>query len=364
MGGHALYAGGPGIGVLRSLGIEPAGSQPPLDKYKMRYQGELHMMPSSPTTVARTSIFGLRAKAQFSKLLLGVARLDPSKFADVSFSQWLADHDLRPEVEAVVKALARTGSYTADMDHLSADAAITQLQSSAAHGVLYLDGGFQQLIDGLAAKVEVRTGAAVERLEPAGGRVEVVAGEQRFVAGSVVLAAGSPAAVASLLPGDPGWGDLGEPLTAACLDIGTRKVPTPGWIIDVDEPLFVTTQSPPAKQAPAGGAVVEVLRYDSRNADTDRPDLEAALRRGGVADEDIVVRRFLAHMVVTATAPRPWLGGIGGRPAVDATGVPNVFIAGDWVGPQGVLADASLVSGQEAARRALHAVEHSATMVA
>jgi hypothetical protein len=107
-----------------------------------------------------------------------------------------------------------------------------------------------------------------------------------------------------------------------------------------------------------------VLRYGARKAAEDRPQLEAHLRAAGVADDDIRVSRFLASMVVAGTSPRPSLGGMAGRPAVTATGLANVYLAGDWVGPEGLLADGSLASGQAAGRLALRSLEQSATMVA
>ena len=38
------------------------------------------------------------------------------------------------------------------------------------------------------------------------------------------------------------------------------------------------------------------------------------------------------------------------RPDVDALRMPRVMIAGDWVGPQAMLADAAVASGLRAAR--------------
>jgi phytoene dehydrogenase-like protein len=368
MGAHALYAGGPGMDVLRSLGITPVGARPPLSRYRARYRGELHLLPTSPTSVARTRIFGTRAKAQFSRLMLSIPRLDPTRVAGQSAAAWIAGHDLRPDVADVVRGLVRISTYAPDFDQLSADAAVSQLQSAAKRGVLYLDGGWQPLIDGLAALVagRVRAGSAVERVEPmTGGRVEVTCADgQTIVARAVVVAPGTPAATRALLPADPGWGDVGEPVTAACLDVGVGRVPSPGYVLGIDDPVYATTQSPPARQAPEGCAVVSVLRYGARTADADRADMETFLAAAGVADEDVMTRRFLARMVVTGAGPRPSTGGLAGRPPVVVHGLPGVFVAGDWVGPTGLLADASLASGQAAARAALRVVGRSTTMVA
>ena len=46
------------------------------------------------------------------------------------------------------------------------------------------------------------------------------------------------------------------------------------------------------------------------------------------------------------------------------SGHPGVLIAGDWVGPVGLLADASLASGHEAALLALRALDREPVLVA
>jgi hypothetical protein len=96
-----------------------------------------------------------------------------------------------------------------------------------------------------------------------------------------------------------------------------------------------------------------VLRYGARTAELDRPELDAQRRLCGVADEDVVFERFLASMTVAGTMPRAETGGMRGRPTVGDTGTPGIHLAGDWVGPDGLLADASLASGHAAGRQAL-----------
>jgi hypothetical protein len=177
-----------------------------------------------------------------------------------------------------------------------------------------------------------------------------------LVARSVIIAAGRPAAAIRLLPADPGWGDLGPEVTAACLDAGVRRVPDPGYVLGIDAPVYATVQSPPARQAPAGQAVVAAVRYGATEAKADRAALQAHLARAGVREEDVVTSRFLTRMVVAGAAPIAERGGLGGRPAVDASGLPDVYLAGDWVGPTGLIADAALASGHVAALRAVPAL--------
>jgi phytoene dehydrogenase-like protein len=53
----------------------------------------------------------------------------------------------------------------------------------------------------------------------------------------------------------------------------------------------------------------------------------------------------VSHALVTAAQD-----GTGGRPGPEVPGIPGLFVAGDWVGPSGILADAALASAEAAAR--------------
>ena len=116
----------------------------------------------------------------------------------------------------------------------------------------------------------------------------------------------------------------------------------------------VSSRRQPARRQP-GQAVVAAVRYGATEAKPDRALLQAHLARAGVREEDVVTSRFLARMVVAGAAPIAARGGLGGRPAVDATGLPGVYLAGDWVGPTGLIADAALASGASRRLRAVQA---------
>ena len=75
------------------------------------------------------------------------------------------------------------------MNTFAADAAIAQLQR-ATGGVLYLHGGWFQLITRLAALCQVRTGIKVIGVASAAGRVEVATSNGPLVAHSVIITAG------------------------------------------------------------------------------------------------------------------------------------------------------------------------------
>ena len=290
--------------------------------YQALAGGELHLLPTSPDSLRRTTLLGRKDKEALAALLARLPRLHPRRHAGASVSQWIGGAGLGPAAAAAVDALVRLTTYVPDMNTLAADAAVAQLQR-AAGGVLYLHGGWAQLVTRLAALCQVRTGIKVIGVASAAGRVEVVTSNGPLTARSVIIAAGRPAAALRLLPADPGWGDLGPEVTAACLDAGVRRVPDPGYVLGVDAPVYAAVQSPPARQAPAGQAVVAAVRYGATEATADRAVLRAHLARAGVPEEDVVTSRFLARMVVAGAAPTAARGGLGSRPAVRTSPTPR-----------------------------------------
>jgi phytoene dehydrogenase-like protein len=118
--------------------------------------------------------------------------------------------------------------------------------------------------------------------------------------------------------------------------------------LGLDEPAYVSVHSVYARGlAPAGGALVQIAKYLDRDSSATRAELErhADMAMPGWRDE-VVVSRFLPDMTVVHAIPEVDRG----RPDVDALKMPRVMIAGDWVGPEAMLADAAVSSGVRAAR--------------
>ena len=352
---HAFFRGGRGQAVLDALGVRLVGGAPPLDQYRLVADGKQHLLPLSPAGIAATTYLDATDKAQLGAVFEQVTMLDPSELQGISVETFIANLGVRPRVDTLLRALFRLSTYADDLGEFGADAGVAQQQIAARAGVLYLDGGWSQLTAALGSIVEVRPNTAVRTVTADEYVAAVHTDDGVYTASTVVMAAGNPATAQAVLASEPDWGDLGDPITAACLDVGTNRVPRPGYVVSVDEPLYGTVQSPPAQQAPEGGAVIGVIRYGARNAIDDKTALHAHLEQIGVDEADIVTQRFLARMVVSSTIPRAATGGLAGRPTMRASGLSRVFLAGDWVGPDGVLSDAALASGHAAGRAALKA---------
>ena len=352
-GAHAVYLQGEGRKVLLDLGIDPHGGPPALKHTYLWHDGSFFPMPASPAKLMASKLLGARAKAQFAKLLSSIPKIDATELTRMSAAEWLDSLELQPEARQLLSMLVRTATYVdPDAMPISADAAVRQLQMAIAEGVRYIDGGWQTIVDALLALSRAR-GVEIEKatvlsVRDDSDRVEVTTAAGVWSAGAAIIAGGGPAAAIDLLGSDPGWGDLGEPVTAACLDLGLTRPSERPVVFGFAEPLYLSTHCPPADLAPEGGAVVQLMRYGARDAVTDRARLHEPATSAGIAPDTIVEQRFLAHMHVAWTVPTASRGGLRGRPEALVPRHGRVFVAGDWVGPIGMLADAAIASGAAA----------------
>src|SRR5262249_23589762 len=150
-----------------------------------------------------TSLFGLSAKLEAVRWLAALAKIDAAALMNVSQREWLDRHISHKEVQDFLLAAMGIATYTHAPDLMSAGAAIRQLQLAFAKGVLYLDGGWQTIVDGLLdaalqAGVEIETGSKVERVErtASGGVCGLRTADGRVINAPNVIVAASPALAA------------------------------------------------------------------------------------------------------------------------------------------------------------------------
>ncbi len=345
-GPHALYAAGEAARALADWGIDVPGHAPSQKGALGLRDGELHLLPGGVGSLARTGLLGPGQKVTLASLLGRLGRIAAGT-AGTTVDQWVAGRTGPGPLADLLHGLIRLTGYANAPGHLDAEAALTQLAAGIRSGVLYLDGGWQGLIDGLARRATVG-GATLER--------GTVTGAADLLDGfdGVVVAAGGPAVVAALTGAEVSEVEAGPPVEAAVLELGVRGIPDRTFVLGLDQPVYGSVHSPPTDLAPAGHAVVCLARYlapgERHDADTTRAELTALSRRMGVAADDIEVERYLHRMTVAHGLPLARRHGLVGRPDVDLAGDPRITVAGDWVGPHGMLADAAVASGRRAAR--------------
>jgi hypothetical protein len=355
-GPHALYRGGAASGVLKRLGVKVRGSAPPLAGSSVLSEGHLHLLRAD--LVARNAPWlGRRDLAQLAGWVAarGLRREPDRRLAGTSATEWLASHELRPHAHVVAEALVRVTSYCSDLTSVSADAIAHQLAIGLYPGVRYLDGGWNQLVASLCELIgEVRQARVESVLDSPGGYV-VQTNDGSFAGRALVVAVESEAAARRLLYGLRPAGEPVVPATVSCLDLVVTRRPSPRFILGLDEPVYLSLHSPPADLAapaatgcarPDGRYVVQLMRYGARTPDVDRPLLEHVARLAGLDPSAAAAHRYLADMTVISAVPSPTRGGLAGRPPVAVIEMPGCFLAGDWVGPDGMLADTSFASGE------------------
>ncbi len=374
LGPHALYKEGSASHALSELGVNVSGGEPPTSG-KAALSGVLHTLPSSPIDVLTTSLLGLGAKLEMGRIFATFRRQDAQAQANVSLEEWLESKVRRPAVRQLFGALVRLATYTDDPARMSAGVAIGQLQM-AQQGVLYLDRGWQTLVDGLRTTAEeagavIQTGAPAVAIEDHGATKTVrLDGGGSYEAASVIVA--TPPKTAAELLGRAGtgllaWSESAGPVRAATLDIGLSELPRPDarFVLGIDQPLYLSVHSGVGDLAPPGGTMLHVAKYlgdDASSAEEVEHELEALLDLAQPGWRDLLVeRRFLPNLTVVNALATAEDGGLEGRPDI-ATAMPGVYLAGDWAGSEGWLADASLASAKRAANAALDSVSAPASV--
>ncbi len=361
LGPHAVYRQGPAWGVLEELGVPLRGGVPGGPGALALAAGGVHALPTGLFSLLTTGLLSLAGKLELSRVLASLGQIDTKALACVPAIAWIENAVQAPAARGFLQGLFRVSTYAADLERLSAGAAIAQLQLVTKHNVLYLDGGWQVLVDTLreraaAGGAAIAAGEGAARLEVGAGRVVVTLRDGRPIEARAAVLATGPQAAAALAPSLPELTRLAEqalPSKVAVLDVALSSLPRPGarFGLGTSRPTYVSVHSAVARLAPEGGAVVHAMLYQAgADARADERELEGALDavqpgwRGRVAH-----RRFLPAMVASNDLVAAARGGYAGRPDVDEAGAEGVFLAGDWVGPEGMLLDAALASAKRAA---------------
>jgi phytoene dehydrogenase-like protein len=368
VGPHALYLSGHLQPFLAARAMAPPGRVPATGSLNLLRDGRLWQLSLGAMGISRTKLLSPRSRARILSLLARVPRMKTERFVGTTWQTWLGNEP--DDVAGVLRMFVRTATYGNAEARFDAAAALDQLKL-ALRGVRYVDHGWQTIVDSLLSRFvslggTVRTGCTVLAIG-ADGDVTVETTDGPLLAGAAVIAGLSPDAVERITGTTiVGRVEQGSPVHAASLDLALGRAHS-GIVFGIDEPLYLSPHAPVAKLAPDGHGLVSLLRYapdgeppDAGDVQSVRGRLRALATMAGIADADILHERYQHRLVVANSFPAAGAGGLRGRPAVDVLGLPGVFVAGDWVGPDFQLVDAASASGESAARRAMAHVASTA----
>ena len=381
-GPHALYLGGVGAKILRELGIEYSGNPPPLPQYLVKGGKKYQQATNLPSILTTKLLKGISSRIELLRFFTSLKKINFAEIQHISLQHWLHEKIHHRDVLDLIQTLSRVVTYANDPDIQSAGTTLQQIQIALSGGVVYLDRGWQTLVDGLVAaaqkaKVRIITGKRVVELRhnlssstitslTSSPSWRIYTSDGSALSGSTLIVTGNPRDVYELFRHDGQYfvpniiDSVTKPVRIATLDIALSKLPNREVpvAIGVDAPLYLSVHSSSANLAPKGGVVIHVMKYMSSsyepNPKQDRLEMEALLDMIQPGWRDVIVRqRLLPNMTVYNSLVTAAEGGIAGRPDTKVSGVENLYIAGDWVGSEGLLADASFASAKRAAEQIL-----------
>lgn len=372
LGAHAFYRTGAGARVCRELGVPVPGGVPKPRALAL-IGGEERMLPTGVLSFLGTSLLSLSGKAQLIRALLRIRQIDRNPPGPITVREWVQASVADPRARQVLEAWIRLATYSDHPESASASLSLAQMKV-ALRGAIYVHEGWQRIVDSLRntavtsgvnfvsssriVGVDIDNGAVravrLGGLELDSDRMDTRSIAYPEVAPDQVDGAPLPAqdvilavdpATASELAGET-W--TAQPVTAACLDVALRSLPNPKrtFALGIDEPLYYAAHSVWAQLAPKGGALVHTVRYGRGGTEA---ELEGLLDRMQPGWRDLVVhKRYMPSMTVSNALVTP----ASPRPPV-TTRVRGLYLAGDWVGDEGLLSDASFASARAAAKAIL-----------
>lgn len=359
MGPHALYRAGAFARALEGLGIETSGGGPDLVNAiaLAGSRAERHPLPIHPEAIQASGLLDDEDRQQLHAMLGGTG---PEPVRGQPLSSWLAG--LRPAVAGSLAMLARLVTYCHAPDQIDAAAAMSQMRL-AFGGVRYVDGGWGAIgyrLEQTAADAgaSLHPSSPIARLERTGDKWRLT-GKRSAARASAVILAVAPDQCRRLVPNSA---DLAQAAAAAVpvrlvsLDLALSSLPDPStaFALGFDQPTYFAVHSRFAALAPAGGAVVHAAHYLAPG-EIGGPTHVAAIER--LLDElqpgwrsAEVARQLLTDARVVHDMPDSSRSGRRASPAVGDS--PGLFLAGDWVGEEGLLSDAAAASAAAAAAAA------------
>ncbi|MBD1382923.1 phytoene desaturase family protein [Metabacillus arenae] len=367
LGAHAIYKGGEAMSIFDELGVTLEGDIPST-KAQAIWKNQVYPLPTDFRSMFTTSLFSWGNKLNISSLMFLLGKLDLNAIPAISLKEWAEKEINDPMVRHFFYAFCRTVSYTNAPKLQLAKPVLKQMKRALKDGVFYVNGGWETIISKLRkgaenAGVVLLQNKNVIELEHTGQSQCIRCADGEIFDVPYSVAAIPPIEAVRLIKGAENtsiqaWKDQSKPITAACLDLGLRKLPNPNhqFALGLDQPLFFTNQSRAAKLSEDGTQVVSLIKYHDPTLEPSDPQIDKRqlehtmdlLHPGW--QEEVVEEQYLPRITVVYDFPHI------GRSVKPGPAVPEyqgLFIAGDWASHDELLADAAVASGKRAALQLL-----------
>jgi phytoene dehydrogenase-like protein len=374
-GAHALYLSDAGPAVLRELGIAYTGGKPPTTRYEINHGKKYRLLIRGGSPVLATKSLETSTENMINQFFDSLNGIDFTKLENVTVQEWLERNVPNADAVEIIKTFVRLSTYGNDPDIQSAGSVLHQFQISNLGGVMYLDGGWQTLVDGLVAaatnaKARIVMGKKAVKVQRSNSGWLVTLSDRTEMSAKILVIATGPRDAYGLFHDGERSEVLSKavkelkPVRLACLDVALSSLPQKDvlFALGIESPLYFSVHSAYAKLAAKNGALIHLAKYLGTSIDPkpkeDEKELEELLDLLQPGWRDVLVKkRPLPSMVVSNALVTAGNGGLSGRP--DPKIEDSLYIVGDWVGSEGLLSNASFASAKEAAQLILNELSES-----
>jgi phytoene dehydrogenase-like protein len=364
LGPHALYKKGKAKPILEELGVQLMGKSPKqsvtLIDQEMKY-----VAPFSPLGLLSTNYLNWKERLDWMGILLKIQQMNPAELANLSFKNWVVKATSSEKVQNLLFILARLSTYCHGPDVLSAKLIMTHIKI-ALGGVLYLDYGWQSLIDQLHNQavikhVNVQTRTNVKEITQVDdGHFKLETSTSQDVTSRYVISTIGPHELNQILSESvimsqrEFFSDISS-VQGATLDVALTVLPDPNQLfaMGINEPMYFSVHSHYAQLSDHSNSVIlHVFKYYQNKESIDvkkvQLELEQFLEKVQPGWQKFVItKRFIPQITVNQRFPL-----VGDEPKLvprSKTTIPGLYIAGDWTSPDYILSEAAISSGKAAA---------------
>ncbi|MDQ0272769.1 phytoene desaturase family protein [Cytobacillus purgationiresistens] len=362
LGAHAIYLGGEAAATFKDFGLAIPG-QHAVTSIQGIWKNDTVAIPTSLSTIMSSSLLTWKGRVDYAKLMLRLMKLRIESIRAINLSDWAEGEIKDPMVRHIFYALCRLTTYIHAPELQLARPVLKQIKRSLKSGVIYVDGGWDTLIQMLRkravdAGLKIVLDKKVIEIEPLIDHQIIKCSDGAAFYAADCLMAVPPTAAYKMLKGAERsslriWKEQAIPVTAACLDLGIKSLPQPDnqFAIGLDQAVFFTNQSRAAKLSQNGTSVVSVTKYHKVNQKekfaTGDDELKAVMNILHPGWEEVVEeKQYLSNITVTFDFPHVKRKQLPGPSIPEMNGI---YIAGDWAGHDEMLADAAAASGKRAA---------------
>lgn len=362
LGPHALLKKGKATLILKELGISLNGKSPKLGGILVENNTE-YVAPLSPLGLFTTSLLNGKERMEWIAVLLKVMTIDPENLAEQTFQQWVVQISNSEKIKSLLYMLARLATYCHAPEMMSAKLTVLNIKNAMA-GVIYLDGGWQTIIDQLHNKaiisgIQLQTHTLVKEIHPVQqNQFKLILSNEEEIYAKYVICTTGPHELNDMLKKHVQYQQNSFftemiAVKGATLDVALTQLPNPRrlFAMSITDPLYYSVHSNYARLSDDGkSAVLHVFKYHHPNDYIDgtsiKNELEQFLDRQQPGWQQYVIQsRFITNITVNQRLPQ-----IGDEHKLlrSKTEIPGLYIAGDWTSTNAILADGAISSGKQA----------------